>query len=63
LVVLGMTKEERKQKLKIIEVMEDRILELQGLIADKEDEGIKDDSYLLLLLELEDLAELLTERN
>ncbi len=58
-----MTKEERKQKLKIIEVMEDRILELQGLIADKEDEGIKDDSYLLLLLELEDLAELLTERN
>jgi len=58
-----MTKVERIEKLKIVEIMEDRIVELQGLIADKEDEGIKDDTYLLLLLELEDLAELLTERN
>jgi len=39
--------------------MEDRIVELQGLIADKEDEGVTDDSYLQLLLELEELSELL----
>ena len=58
-----MTKVERSEKLKVVHVMEDRIVELQGLIAEKEDEGIKDDTYLLLLLELEDLAELLTERN
>ncbi len=57
-----MTKVERSEKLKVVHVMEDRIVELQGLIAEKEDEGIKDDTYLQLLLELEELSERLTQR-
>ena len=58
-----MTKVERSEKLKIIEVMEDRIVELQGLIADKEDAGVKDDTLFQLLFELEELSELLVQRN
>ena len=58
-----MTKEERKQKLKIIEVMEDRIVELQGLIADKEDAGVKDDTLFQLLFEIEELSQRLVKRN
>ena len=54
-----MTKEERAGKLEIIEVMEDRIVELQGLIAEKEDDGVRDDTYLQLLLELEELSKML----
>ena len=42
--------------------MEDRIVELQRLIAEKEDEGNKDDT-LQLLFELEELSELLVQRN
>jgi len=56
-----MTKKERLEKLKITEVMEDRIVELQGLIAEKE--SIKDDTYLQLLFELEELSERLVKRN
>ena len=58
-----MTKKERLEKLKITEVMEDRIVELQGLIADKEDEGVMDDTLFQLLFELEELSELLVKRN
>jgi len=58
-----MTKQERIEKLKIIEVMEDRIIELQGLIADKEDAGVKDDTLFQLLFELEELSEMLVQRN
>ena len=58
-----MTKVERSEKLKIIEVMEDRIVELQGLIADKEDAGVKDDTLFQLLFELEELSERLVKRN
>ena len=58
-----MTKKERAEKLKIIEVMEGRIVELQELISEKENEGIKDDSYLQSLFELEALSEMLEKRN
>ena len=58
-----MTKVERSEKLKIIEVMEDRIVELQGLIADKEDAGVKDDSLFQLLFEIEELSQRLTQRD
>ena len=58
-----MTKVERMEKLKIVHVIEDRIVELQRLIADKEDKGVMDDTLFQLLFELEELAELLTERN
>jgi len=58
-----MTKVERMEKLKIVHVMEDRIAELQGLIADKEDAGVKDDTLFQLLFELEELSELLVQRN
>ncbi len=58
-----MTKVERIEKLKIVEIMEDRIVELQRLIAEKEDEGNKDDTYLQLLFELEELSERLVQRN
>jgi len=58
-----MTKVARIEKLKIIEDMEDPIVELQGLIAEKEDAGVKDETYLFHLLQLEELAELLTKRN
>ena len=45
--------------------MEDRIVELQGLIADKEDSGVKDDTlFQQLLFELDELSsELLVQRN
>ncbi|MCH9006882.1 hypothetical protein IIA29_02560 [candidate division KSB1 bacterium] len=58
-----MTKVERIEKLKIVEIMENRIVELQGLIADKEDAGVKDDTLFQLLFELEVLSELLVQRN
>ncbi len=57
-----MTKVERSEKLKITEVMEDRIELLQGLIADKEDAGVKDDTLFQLLFELEELSERLIHR-
>ena len=55
-----MTKVERMEKLKIVNVMEDRIIELQELISEKENEGIKDDSYLQSLFAL---SEMLVKRN
>jgi len=58
-----MTKVERMEKLKIVHVIEDRIIELQGLIADKEDAGVKDNTLFQLLFELEELSEILVERN
>ena len=58
-----MTKVERSEKLKVVHVMEDRILELQGLIADKEDAGVKDDTLFQLLFELEELSERLIQRD
>ena len=58
-----MTKVERIEKLKIVEIMEDRIVELQGLIADKEDKGVMDDTLFQLLFELEELSERLVQRN
>ena len=57
-----MTKVERSEKLKITEVMEERIMELQELIGDKEDEGVIDDTLFQLLFELEELSELLIQR-
>ena len=51
-----MNKVERSEKLKIVHVMEDRIVELQGLIAEKEDK-------VQLLFELEELSEMLVQRN
>ena len=58
-----MTKVERSEKLKIVHVIEDRIVELQGLIADKEDKGVMDDTLFQLLFELEELSEMLVKRN
>ena len=46
------TKEESAKKLKIIEVMEDKIMELQTMIGEKEHKGVKDDTHFQLLLEL-----------
>ncbi len=58
-----MNKVERSEKLKIVHVMEDRIVELQGLIAEKEDKGVMDDTLFQLLFELEELSEMLVQRN
>ena len=58
-----MTKVERIEKLKIVEIIEDRILELQTMIADKEDAGVKDDTLFQLIFELEELSERLVQRN
>ena len=58
-----MTKVERMEKLKIVHVIEDRIVELQRLIADKEDKGVMDDTLFQLLFELEELSEFLVKRN
>ena len=40
-----------------------RLTELQRLIADKEDAGVKDDTLFQLLFELEELSEMLVQRN
>ena len=58
-----MTKEERAEKLIIVEVIEDRIRELQELIADREDSGVRDETFFKLLLDLEQWSEMLVKWN